>query len=326
MGVATGHDVRVNYLWEDNGYAQTPNDGDYKTFGADVRFNRAEASNDPTKLFDPNDREASKIIAQRFNGSWSVEFTLTNPWWVRAVISNPTTDGTDLDGDGVADHYTHTFDGKYADTMQIRFGNEYSNDGRVLKGCVVRSCDIDVQVNDTVNVSLDGFYAEEEIVNDIGPAQDTFQQDPMTFAQAQFSLDNEIVNLTQNVSLSIENNIDPVGELGTRFTVDYAPLVRDPSISFSKIEKDAQDELQRLYGGSTTIDNMPENQAPVTLTFDNGKSGADEETLQFDVTGAFRDSYSLSGLTDPEQQLRSDINEMAESVSATATNDTENAR
>jgi len=63
MPAATGHDVRVTYLWEDNGFSNSPSDSNHKTFGANVRFNRAEASNDPTKLFDPNDREAAQIIA-----------------------------------------------------------------------------------------------------------------------------------------------------------------------------------------------------------------------------------------------------------------------
>lgn len=323
MPAALGHDVRVNYLWEDAGYAASPNDSTHKTFGANVKFNRAEASNDPVKLFDPNDREAAKILAQRFSGSWSVEFTMTNPWWLASIFGTPTNDSA------TSAPYTWTFDGKYGDSMRIILGMEHASEQRILKGCIVRSATIDVAVNDTVNVSLDGFYAEEEIdTTGVGPTQTTFEDDPYTFAEASFKLDSTAVNLTQNVSLSIENNVDPIGELGTRFTADYAPKVRAPSVSFSKIEKDNQDEVERLYGGAgqTTPQSRPENEAPVTIKFDNGGSAGTLQTTTFSIGGAFRESYSLSGMADPEQQLRSDINEMARTITATAKNDTSTAK
>lgn len=329
MPAALGHDVRVNYLWEDNGFNAAPADSTYKTFGANVKFNRAEASNDPVKLFDPNDREAAKVLAQRFSGSWSVEFTMTNPWWLRTIFGSPSTTGTDLGTDGVDDRWTHTYNGKYGDSMQIVLGMEHAGEQRILSGCVVRSATVDVAVNDTVTVSLDGFYAEEQIdTTGTGPAQTTFEDDPYTFAEASFSLNGAAVNLTQNVSLSIENNVDPIGELGTRFTADYAPKVRAPSVSFSKVEKDNQDEVERLYGGtgSTSPQSYPENEAPITVSFDNGKTGSAMQTIQFDVGGAFRESYSLSGMADQEQQLRSDINEMARTITATAENDTSTAK
>lgn len=316
MPAAAGHNARLVYLWEDAGYAAAPTDTTYKTFGADAKLSRADGSNDALRVYNPGDRQSSDILPRRFNGSWSAEFTLTNPWFLRAVIDEPTTSGT-------AAPYTHTFSGKTPSSIQITVGLETAGAHRILKGCVVRSAEFSVQLDNTVTVTIDGFYADEAVdETGTGPAQVKYEDTPMTFAQATLSRNGTALNLVQNFSVSLEASVDPVGEVGTRLAVDYVPKALTPSVSFTKIAEADVDETKRLYGGATSVQQRVDNTAPLTARFDNGLSGASLETLEISMSGAFPESFGMSGIGDPETELQENINEALASASATAENDT----
>jgi len=88
-----GHYTRLAYLWEDNGFRADPADTDMKPFGIDTQLSTKEGANNAVRLFNPDDPRAQQIIEQNFAGTFTVEFTLTNPWWLRAVIGESSDDG-----------------------------------------------------------------------------------------------------------------------------------------------------------------------------------------------------------------------------------------
>lgn len=326
MPSAAGHEARVSYLWEDDSSnnpdfaTDSPSDSDNKPFGSDASMNTLEGTNNAVRVFDPNDREAREIIEQHFEGSWSVEFTLTNPWWLRSVIDY------DVSTSGASAPYSHSYDGDVPYTMRIVQGTEATNSERVLKGCVVSSAEISTSTGGMVTVSLDGAYADEDLsTTGVGASQPTINERPLHFAHAKVERDGSTLSLVQNVSVSIENNTDLIRELGSRIAVDYSPKKRNVDVSYGDIVED-ESELQRMYGTGTSPQNTVENTKPITVTFDDGGSGNNKNSLVFNIGGAFLDSYGRSGIGDPEADLEGSMSEMAATVDATAENSTSGAR
>jgi len=117
-----------------------------------------------------------------------------------------------------------------------------------------------------------------------------------------------------------------VEELGSGEPVDYSPKVRAPSIDYTDIVQD-RNEQDRFYGGGSaaTPQDKIENQVQIVLTWDNGKTGADSNSVKFTLTGAFPDTYSRENIGNPEEDLQGSLSEMIEGVTAEATNGTATA-
>lgn len=331
MPSAAGHDVRVSYLWEDDGSGNpdfatsSPDDTDNKPFGSDATLRTRQGSNNAVRVFDPNDREAREIIEQMFNGSWSVEFNMTNPWFLRGVLHNS------VSTTGASAPYTHSFDGTVPYSMQLVEGNESTGNEYELRGCVISSCSISASVGGMVTVSLEGAYADEKqvVTNDVASltAQPPVNEKPLHFGQAQLKRGGSTLSLIQNADLTIENNTDLIGELGTRKAVDYSPKVRNIDISYGDVVED-DSEVKRMYGdsASSTPQQKVDNTATITFLFDNGETGPDKNLIKFNLTGNTANSYSRSGGGDPEADLEGTLAELTPSIDATAENSTSTVR
>lgn len=318
MPPAAGHDVRVMFLHEDAGFASSPSDTTYKTFGADATVSRLEGSNNAVRVFNPGNREAANIIEQAFNGAFSVEFTLTSPWWLQEVITDsPSTSGS-------SSPYSHSFDGKTPSSMRVYTYDENADSARELIGCVIQSASFSASVGGNVNVTLEGAYADEALTETPSSPEGQVKttERAMTFAEATVERPSSTtLSLIQNASLTINNNTDIISELGTRFGVDYSPKIRTASIDYGDIKED-DSELKRMYGDSTEPQSDVDNTTSIDFVFDNGDSGASKNALTVSLTTTFPDSYGVSGIGDPEADLEGTLSEMAASVSATAENST----
>jgi len=320
---STGADTTWVYRWEDTFAGGSPTDTTWKTFGRDVTVGTLEGSNNAVRMFDPGSREAKEIIETNFEGSFSVSFTLSNPWWIPAVIAEATSSGDTAP-------YTHTFDGEMPQSMELMQGLETRDQERLLLGCIVTSCTIDATVPDEVTVSLDGAYATEDPSTNVSDltSQVAATVRPYTYAETQLHLAGSPLQRIQNASLTIENNTDIIEELGSRFGVDYSPKERNPSINYSSIVSDQnEDKLARMYGGSAAdgpADRVM-NKEEIRMIFDNGETGSAKQSIEFVLTGAFPDSHSRSGIGDPTSDIEDELDEMALSVKAIAENNTDTA-
>lgn len=326
MPAAAGSDTRLIYRWEDDAsgnpnFAGSPTDTDWKTFGYNARVNERAFGNNPVDLFDPGSREAAEKIAQMFDGTWGVEFTLSNPWFWKAVISNPTSSGSAPT--------THTFDGSVPFPMQIRLPIETSGNESTLKGAVVATCSVDVGDNGTADVSLTGAYADEtEDTPASITAQDVESFDGLTFADGSFTADATTYSLVQNVSFTLNTGIEVKSELGSRFAVTYIPKVVDISAEFGKLVEDDSVLLQS-YGGSGTspasrVDDSDSFAAD--LTFDNGKTGSAQNKQIINLEGAFPAEYSRSGTGDPTADYVENQTLSPDAANVVATNASASAR
>lgn len=318
MPATAGHNVLLAYDWED-GFRNAPASDDKKPFGRNASLTTKEGSNNAVRMFEPGNPEATDIVEQNFDGSWTAEFTLSNPWFLRGVITESTATGTGPT--------THTFDGFPGDPIRIFTGTQVpggSDTYRALEGCVVQTATFTFNIPGTVDVSLEGAYANEN-EGASSFTQPATNERAMTHEDSQLNVDGTDLSFEQSVTVTINLNVDMVPELGSRKSVDYSPKQRNASITYSKIVED-NTQQQRFYGGASSIQDNVENTAPIWVEATNGKTGTDLNRIRLNLNGAFPDSISRSGIGAGDADLEDELNEMIQSIDAEAENGTASAR
>lgn len=325
MSSSQGHDFRLWYKHEDNGFNQDPADDDPKPFGYNAQGDQFEGSNQAVQVFEPNSRVPADIVRRLFDGAWAVSFVYTNPWWLNSIYGTPST--TD-NGDG---SHTHTWDGEDIEPQRIGIGRDDAGKERVLQGCVATQAQIQPSVNDMARVTIRGAYAEETI-NDPASLEDqpSVNHEAMTFIEAQLQRDGSTIGLVQDGTLEFANNVELIPEWGSRVPVDFSERTLVPQMNFTKIvEGGSTDNIAAMYGdraAATSVQNDVAT-APLTFTLDNDTTaGSGINVLTANMSGSFPNSVSENGIGDPETDVTHEINRLTETVTMTATNEVATAR
>lgn len=332
----TGAHTTLHYNWEisdspsspmeeklpDFGVGDGTADSVNKTFGGSQSLTQFEGSNNAVDVFSPNSREVSQIIEQHFEGSVSIDFQMTNPWWIQAVLS-----AADSPTSLASGAYEYTFDGTTPLPMVIHAGYEdratASSTGpgyKVLSGVVCASASISISVQGVVEVSLNCAYANEKWSQESLDTQPPLEYDVLHYGEAGIDLDGSALSLVQDVSLDIENNTEMIYEVGTRLGVTYSPKGLTPSIDYTQIRQD-NTETEDLYGsqGAGSVQSTVDSDSPLTVTTDNGKTGNNANATTFSLEGGFPDTLSTDNFGDPQENLQESINRRLTGISATAT-------
>lgn len=338
MPAPTGAHTTLWYYWEEDadgnpdfGVGTDTEDSDEKPFGGNATLSQLEGSNNAVDIFEPNSREMAQLIAQHFDGAFSVDYEWTNPWWLKGLIADPDTEDN---GDGT---YTHTFDGDVPFPMTIcagyderATGESDQQDERYLEGAVVQQATVDVSTEGTADVSITGAYVNEDYQEDVSSLTDqpSLDHDVMTFADAMLHLDGSTLSLVQDASVEINNNTDIIREIGTRVGVDYSPKARIPSVDYTKIRED-NTEIEDMYGteAATSVEQSIDTSKDMKFEVDNGEAaGEGMNQAQFDLGGSFPDTAGTENLGNPQEDLQESINRRLKTVVAEATNEVEDAR
>lgn len=317
-----GHDVRGWYLHEDNGFAASPTDSTYKPFGANTVIDRAEGTNNAMQVFEPGNRIAVDVVERLFEGSWSVTFDYTNPWWLNFIFGAPTT------VDNADGSYTHTWSGDTMQTQRIGIGYEPSGKERILQGCVAATANARPSVGENGRITISGAYAKEEI-NDPASltSQPSIDNEVMTFADATLSLGGSTRGLVQQAGVELNTNAEVINELGTRAGVDFAARQLVPRFNFTKINDGGEvNELKKLYGdtaASAVQETVSSNaREDATLTFDNGlAAGSGINQMNINLTSTMQDGFGQDGLGDPAADIEDNINRLVAGITVEATNE-----
>jgi hypothetical protein len=317
MPVYDGSDIRLHFLWEDNGYDSSPNDSTPKSVGKNGVMETLEATRNGTRVFLPASRIAVDIKSTRVEGSWAINAAVSTPWVFGLIKGRP---GSPTDnGDGT---FTYTFDGE-PQSAQLLVGYEGIGDERALGGAVPLRAVIDTSVDeDTAVLTMEGIYASDSKDT---PASLTSQPDSgfdaLDFSDARLDLDGTTQTIMQDASLTLEYpDLGGVVGFGSRFFVDYGIGAFEPTIEYSKLKED-NTPTENIYGSSTT--SMQEDLSsspPLTQELDNGQSGGDMNRLTFKGTGSFSDTLGEPNLGDPSQRVQEDINKMLQDVTIEARN------
>jgi len=318
--IQTGANSTLVYYWEDgsDGFKGDPDDSTPKPFGKDSTLSAFEGSRNAVELFEPNSRDVEEWIEQEFSGSWTADFVFSNPWWNKAVIDAPTTSGS-------SEPYSHEFSGEAPRSMQIVTGNTKSGEDWLLRGAVVSDATISIEVPGNVTVSLSGAYASlEEAEPSTQESQASRSAEVFTFANGELSIGGTTQRLIQSLTLSIQNNIDPTLELGAEEPVDYSPKARMLTVDHVQTRDDTSDDaIDRFLGGSSTL-SAPTKES-MTILLDNGKTGSAKQSVQYDLTDAFPNEFSVDGTGDPDSNIENSVTNRPVSITATAENDVDTA-
>jgi hypothetical protein len=194
----------------------------------------------------------------------------------------------------------------------------------VLEGCVVQTATFTFNIPGTVDVSLDGAYANKN-VDGSSFTQPTINERALSYHDSRLSRGGTDLTFVQNLTVTINLNVDMVDELGDRFAVDYSPKQRTATIDYGRIVE-GDDDQQRAYGNATTVQSKIENTADFVVEATNGKTGSDKNSVTLTMNDVFPDSVSREGIGDPTADLQDSLSELAPTITATAENDTDPAR
>lgn len=346
MSVLTGSRQIWAYVFEDDGeYAQEPGepaDNDFKPFGDDEDISEPDADNSEESLYRPFSRQPSTYLEQEYDGSWGVDFVYTNPWWFAFIFGEPeiveetgewtlTFEGgpQNLPKSGHLIEETHYRDGTVTQTVYI--------------GAVVDSPDVSTSVQDTFDVSLDGFYADERLYEDAANSpygeigqQPTTDFRPLNFANAELFLDldddgtAEFRGNVQDADISFNSNADPEYELGTRFSTAPSFLDFEPDLTYTaRVTDDLKEEEKKSFYG-TQVDTSGDELFPAEeLTDDdiigslNAFSRKQTNELEISFAEAFPSSYQRSNTGDPESAVDDDVDRMLTDMTVEAVVDVE---
>jgi len=342
---ATGANTIWVYVFEDddsfNQDAGDPTDSTFKIFGTNETMDAQDRENNPERMFRPFSRSAEDIIETQFDGSWTADFVLTNSWWLQFFFGRPTISGTSAP-------FTHdyatdpTSPPRTAHLIEETHYPDGTIEQVVYRGCTASSVDVDVATEDTVSISLDGFYVQDETFtsgslpygdasNGIGAQPDTSYR-ALHFGNSTLSVDIdedgtiEERRLVQDATVTLEGNVQGEYELGSRLVAIPSFLQYEPSVDYTTLVGLGQQDGERLnsYGeqaASTQQDTMANAAIDAELNIDNGQTIADSNPITFTATGNFPDSYSRSNVGNPQEPLEDDIGRMTEDVTVSVESD-----
>ena len=345
MTVLTGGRTIWAFVWEDsNEYAQEPgepSDTNFKAFGNREDVNEPDRDNNYEALFRPFNRQPDTYLELEFTGSWGTDFVYTNPWWLAFIFGEPEVedneDGTwDLEFSVRTDEVPRS-----AHLIRETHYPDGTTTQTVFMGAVVDGPSLNTSVQDTMDVSLDGFYADERHYDDVADSpvgeigdQPETEFRPLNFANAELYLDldddgsPEFTGNVQDLDLTFNSNAEADHELGTRFSTERTFLGFEPDLSYtSRITTQSKAEEQKSFYGSQ-VDDTLDHEMPAEELTDAAIMGRvqllsrkEENELTVNFEEAFPSTYSPTNLGDPESAMDNSVDRLLTNLTATATVD-----
>ena len=269
--------------------------------GAKISISR---KNNMDRVFGLGARNAAANVAKKYEGTASIEFLLGagmtaigngGASWLRAVMGAIPTDSG-------ATPFTHSYaesntqvSFSIANAVELGTGDYVS----ALIGCRVRSCTISAAVDEIANVKLDVQYRTESMATSgisVSPNMPT--EEPLSFAGGTLSVNGTTVGYVQSVELTINNNVDFVWGLGSRYSTAAVPKTRTYDLKMSVKFSDVSLLLEKFYGKAATVaatDLATLNPAGVAcvLTFDNGLTVINTRKIVFTFANLYLNEHNL---------------------------------
>lgn len=345
MSVLTGGRTIWAYVWEDDGeYAQepgAPSDSEFKAFGNDEDVSEPDADNSTETYYRPFDRQPSEYHEMEYEGTWGTDFIYTNPWWLAFVYGEPQiTDNTDSGGDYVLSYnLSPTNPPKTAHLVEENHYQDGTVTQTVYTGAGVDDPSFSTAVQDPLDVSINGFYADQRTFEDatqspygkIGDQPDT-DFSPLNFANTELYLDltdsgtAEFRGAVQDVDVSFNANIEPDYELGTRFATSKVDLDFEPDLTYSARVTNEIKEAERTNFYGNQVDTGTDAVFPAEEMSDVDVKGrvdlfSRKETNSLSVSWneAFPTSFSRANFGDPASAIDDDVDRSLLDVTAEAT-------
>lgn len=304
--MATGANVSVRYKREaypaSGAYSAHDISGDanWKVFGHDLRM-ATSFRNGLKKGWGLGGRQATRLDETTFEAVASLEYKMSNPWWLRLLFGNaPTTTGA-------VSPYSHY----YLDTANENAGGAVVlpnsipaftiqqdidlavDSSRLLQGAFMESVNISAAVGGEVDVRATCPF--RYITKGAGAPNvqvaDAFSI--FTFAHGALKLPtgNTLADV-QNATLDISNKTAMGKGLGSRFGTRFDVTTLEVGITAGMYFVADADILDYMLG-SATVPTAPVS-TTLDLVFDNGQAGTAQRQISFKFAGVKLDEYTLN--------------------------------
>jgi hypothetical protein len=317
-----GGTATVAYLHEPVGnYGGAPTDSDYKAFGRDQRVTDLSFDNALQRLRNPADPEAVETIATTFEGAFSVECVLGNPWWLNHLLGDEPVAG----GEASAPYsYTWTPTTGRVQSARVYVGVDYLNGTteRQLEGVVFTQADLSLSIGEPVTLTLTGFYGSETPNASLTPGSAPEEQaTPLVFHSGSLEIPNSsVIAKPQDATLAVSTGARP-HRGWEREPVDAVIGGVETDLSLSAIITDTS-QRDLAYGGSGGPQDRVSGAADATLAFTTpGATG-----LTANLAGVTPGSYAWSNVGDPDADVLEDIDYTVENVELVGESDQDTAR
>jgi len=262
----------VVYGWESTfGTAATTLD---KTFGKGTRVTTLSLGNAHEKVGDLGDRNIVEFIEGAKDVRASVDFVISNPWWLQGILGSVATTG--------AGPYDHTF--SETDTIpsltlytQLNVSTPFYIE---MLGGKMSTLSLSASVGSLVRGTIDILFADwNPTAGSKSQVVETFNG--FAFHKGTVKKDTVVIGEVQSFDLKVDNGLSTVNQLGSRVGQDHVEGQRTYEITMQVNLQDT-DDLDDL-------DNLTE----VTVDFELVNTS---DNIKFTVSNCKFDVSSLGGL------------------------------
>lgn len=288
---------------------------DYIYLGDNPTVEDVSLSNSLQRNRYPDDPQVKSTIEQLFEGSVSLSWTLTNPWFLNHHFGDPPTAG----GESSAPYsYTWTYSDFLVQSGRLYVGIQTGAGAyaeRELKGVVFPEVEIQLTEGEEVRVSATGWYADEALNTSLTPGSLVGNTTPMQFHGGSLSIPTSSqVAQVRDSTLSLNAGTRPRYDL-SRKPVSAVVGAVETSLSLQDVATNT-DQLTLAYGNST---------APATSVGGVGGAAdgelafsAGSETLTLGMNGVDPDTYNWSNVADRGADVLEDTEFIVNQIDATA--------
>jgi len=303
-----------------------------KTFGLEQRITNWTFTNNRITLSELNQVEPAIYAYGTTRGSLGVDFVLSNPWWLRTLWDCVCT--TICMPEAGANLHTYTIGDKLLRPISIEIGTELGTPDvtRQLVGAVVNSVSLRSSIGEVVRGSADISYKTEIeccicITDPMCIATDGVNF-PYTFAYGTLTTTAATVAELQSFDINLNQNSDLLYDHNTSEATDAYRRLFEITGSFTASYVDTE-LLRDIYAQARTatmccvsvgVDCQAflREQVTLTLTFDNGLTGANRDTITMIGTGlGFAD---IAVAVEPNEPIFETLNWQIRDMTVTAAN------
>lgn len=246
-------------------------------------------SNNAERVVGVGARNATATVNKQFDGSLSVEGSLSNAYWLLGVL------GANADS-GTTGAYTHTY--TEADTVpsfsvKSSFELGTTDFATTIVGCKCETATISASVDEAVKFSLDCSYRYETLgttkVSDNPDIEPVF-----TFAHGSIEMpDGTTIAAVQSVELTISNSSESLYGVGSRFKTANVAKNREYNFSITAAFNDHTALLTYFMNGTNSATNPDAGSGTEIATLELTFTNDDGDILDINLTGVHLNEETL---------------------------------
>jgi hypothetical protein len=281
--------------WANAAASHTASDETYVPFGQGVDIS-VSRNNNSERIVGVGARNATASIHKQYSGTATINGVVSNAWWLLGAL------GENTDG-GVSGAYTHTYveaDSLPSFTIKTSMELGTTDSTNNLLGCRINTLSLSAAVNEALKFSIEAPYRYETMnttfVSNVADTEPVF-----TFAHGSIELpDGTVIAAVQSVELTINNNLETVYGVGSRFMADNVAKNREYNFNITAAFNDQTKLLTKFLNGTGTA------------TAPDSGSGTEIATMELTFTNDDGDilDINLTGVTLNEETLPQNVNEV----------------